>query len=327
MWTGLVAGALSDQKIAVTGATGFIGTHLVHALVAAGCEPVLLTRAARADGFVWASDRVRIAPMDLTSAESVMRVLELERPTALIHLAGTRGKSDPRGAWVACAELNVCGTVQLLDAATRTGIRRVVVVGSAEEYGGEPGPLTEDHALLPVSPYGISKAAATRFALAMHASNGCPVVIVRPFTVYGPRQPSDMFIAEAVGCAVKAVPFRMTQGEQRRDLVFVGDVVQALLVAALTPGLDGHVFNIGSGHTYALKDVAKLIWQLSGTTAPLLIGDRPGSPDEGGETWADISRAREVLRWAPQVDLQSGLCATIDWARRACRSRRGGTHE
>lgn len=313
------------DRVAVTGATGFIGTNLVRTLVATGYRPILFARSPQQSS--WTDDledRVRWVRLDLLDGEAVGRTLETERPTVLFHLAGTRGRGAGSAA-VACAELNVSATVRLLAAARRTGVRRVVMAGSASEYGRQAGALHEGLTPGPVSAYGISKAAATSFARAMYAADGCPVVILRMFSVYGPGQPADMFVEDAVRCALTGVPFRMSHGEQRRDLVFVKDVVRALIAAMRAPGVEGNVINVGSGSAVRLRDVALRIWELSESKAALLMGAVPAEEDH--DTWADISLARWLLAWGPETDLDSGLRWTIEWTRErlAARGKRFST--
>jgi nucleoside-diphosphate-sugar epimerase len=308
--------APSFDKVMVTGGGGFIGQHLVRALVEMGSSPLVVTRrSAPSDELRCLKGDLRQEQLNLLDHEAVRDFLRAERPTVIFHLAGTRGSGDGESSTVACAELNVSATVRLLDEARRAGVERIVIMGSADEYGHQEGALDEGLPLRPASAYAISKAAATRFAQAMHAKDHCPVVVLRPFSVYGPRQPKYMFVAEAVGCAVEGLPFRMTHGRQRRDLVYVDDVVRALVAAARAPGIEGEVINIGSGQPLPLREVATLIWRLSESRAPLLVGARPAPAEETHDTWADISLARRLLAWEPQVELETGLRATIQWAR------------
>jgi nucleoside-diphosphate-sugar epimerase len=298
----------SLEGIAVTGATGFIGGHLVERVVAAGARPLLLARAPREGAF--AGKPVEWAALDLLDLHAIDHVLERARPRTLFHLAGTRGGDAPL-APAACARLNVAATLQLLEAAKRSGVGRIVILGSAEEYGPQEGPLGEELDLRPTSAYGISKAAATRLAQVLHAETGCPVVVLRPFTVYGPGQPADMFVASALAAALLGRPFEMSAGEQKRDLVFVEDVVDALLMAARTPGLEGRVINVGTGQAHPLRHVAERIWELTGSKAPLRVGARSASPDQRHDTWADTRLARRLLGWEPRFDLDHGLMETI----------------
>jgi nucleoside-diphosphate-sugar epimerase len=123
-----------------------------------------------------------------------------------------------------------------------------------------------------------------------------------------------MFVANAVRCAVKGLPFEMTEGTEKRDLVYVEDVVNALIIVANSREASGQVFNIGSGEARALRDVAELIWKLAESDPSLLkVGARIASPDELQDIWADISKAEDLLQWQPQIGLEEGLKKTIEW--------------
>jgi len=304
------------ENTVVTGATGFIGRHTVRALVTAGCRPTLVTRSTNHDDSLREfGEKVRWVTVDLTEPNSARELLLLEKPKILIHLAGTRGRNDARGSAAACEELNFRVTEELLRAATVSEVQRIVILGSAEEYGNQPGPHHEALPSLAASAYGISKARTTKEAMNLFKDAGCPVVVVRPFSVYGPGQPSDMFIAEAVDAAVRNVEFRMSLGEQKRDLIFVEDVVRGLIAAASAPGIEGRVINLGTGVSYRLREVAELIWKLTGADSPLLIGARHAPAEELYDTWADITLARRLLGWTPRVGLETGLERTIEFAR------------
>lgn len=303
-------------KIAITGATGFIGNHLVRALIRQNEWPILLTRGSLMETRLQdLRDRLDLREIELTDPRSIWRVLQETKPDTLFHLAGVLGRGDCRAATLACSALNINATLHLLDAAMEARVRRIILIGSAEEYGQQNGPMHEALPLQPVSPYGIAKAAASRFAQALHERSDCPVVIVRPFSVYGPGQPSNMFVAQAIDAVVRGVPFRMSHGEQRRDLLYVDDLIRGLLAVAETPGIEGQIINLGSGQPVRLRDVARRIWQLADSSAPLLIGARSAAREQLQDTWADISQARALLSWSPQIDLESGLRETIHWAR------------
>lgn len=300
-----------SKRILVTGGAGFIGQHLVGALVAAGYAPTATTRSRSKVKTLAPDCRKYVAwrELDLLDSRETRETLKVTQPEILFHLAGTRGETD------ACLKLNAAATGELLERAQQWGVERIVILGSADEYGKRAGQLGEHLEAQPVSPYAVSKAVATRHALALYETSGCPVVIVRPFTVYGPHQPPAMFVAEAIECAVTGQPFRMSAGKQRRDLVYVSDVVRALVSAASAPSVEGKIINIASGRAESLIDIARLIWQLSESSAPLLVGERPASPEETHDTWADISLAGELLDWKPQIGIEEGLRETIEWAR------------
>jgi len=305
-----------SPKILVTGAGGFIAKHLVPVLRSERRQLVLASRtcpevAGSGEG------RIRWLHVDLCEPRAAEKLFCDERPTVVLHLAGSRCRHPVPERFSDCIAINVLATTRVLEAAARWGVQRVVMLGSAEEYGPQPGPHREELATLPQTVYGISKAAATRLATTMHEQAGMPVVVLRPYSVYGPAQPLDMFVAEAVDCAVRGRAFRMTRGEQRRDLIYVDDVVRAIMAAASAPDVEGRVFNIGSGTAHRLVDVARLIWRLADARGELLVGARQPGPGELIDTWADVSAAGPALRWAPRVNLEQGLARTIAAARTA----------
>lgn len=309
--------ASSFERVVVTGGTGFIGQHLLQALVNDGHHPAAITR--RMEQVDSLPDvlkkQVRWIELDLLNRESVRNLLGNEKPSVLFHLAGTRGVDDEhRHAAASRHELNVDATLHLLEDADRAGAERIVIAGSAEEYGNQEGPFNETCELRPVSAYGMSKAEATRLALALHEMENCPVVIARLFTVYGPHQPRGMFVSDAIYAAVNSKSFSMSEGTQQRDLVFVEDIAAALIACARTPGIEGKVFNFGSGQPIPLHDLAQMIWRISESSAPLFVGERPRRVDEMEVTWADSTLARDSLGWHSLVDLEQGLRATIEWA-------------
>lgn len=300
------------EPVLITGASGFIGGHLVRSIISTGKKPILLSRFdAASQKFDDIRDRARIMHADLTDGESIKKIIFETKPATIIHLAGTRGNGDARGAHIACEAINAIATAQILEAAVSASVERIVIVGSAEEYGDQSGPLVESMPVQPRTPYGISKAKATEFALNMHRERGCPVVIVRPFSVYGSDQPRSMFIAEAVESSVRNITFQMSHGEQRRDLIFVNDVVRGLIAAASVERIEGQIINLGTGRAHRLRDVAEMIWKLTETEAPLAVGARYAPQEELHDTWADITLARRLLDWEPQVDLETGLRETI----------------
>jgi dTDP-glucose 4,6-dehydratase len=124
-----------------------------------------------------------------------------------------------------------------------------------------------------------------------------------------------MFVAEAIESAVRNITFQMSRGEQRRDLIFVSDIVSGIIAAASVKGIEGQVINLGTGRAHQLRDVAEAIWKITKTEAPLAIGARPAPQEELHDTWADITIARRLLDWEPQVDLESGLQKTIRFMR------------
>jgi nucleoside-diphosphate-sugar epimerase len=285
----------------VTGGRGFIGRRLLACLARRGETVLSLVR----PGAVLGPGEEAV---ELADSEALTALLGRRRCACVYHLAGVtgRGTADAEAVY---RRGNVEVTRAVLQAAAAAGVGRVVLLGSAEEYGYQPGPLREDGPARPLTAYGRSKLEATRAALDLHRTDGLPVVVLRPFTVYGPGQPAGRFLADLLAAARAGEDFAMTEGRQRRDFVHVDDVVAAILRAGVAPSAVGRVVNVGSGVATPLREVAALAWSLAGARGHLRVGARPAPREELADTWADITRARTLLGWEPAIALEAGLRA------------------
>jgi nucleoside-diphosphate-sugar epimerase len=248
--------------------------------------------------------------MDLLNHSKVGEWLRKERPEVIFHFAGTMGRGDETGE--ECEQLNFQATASLLTYAGEIDCQRIIILGSADEYGHHAGRQHEDLPQQPISHYAVSKTKSTRFALEKYRETGLPVVVLRIFSAYGAGQPAQMFVAQALDCALNGKVFEMTEGVQKRDLVFIEDAIRGVLTSAIAPQASGKIINLATGEATALRDVAKLIWKLTDADSELLkIGARTATNAENHDTWADIERAREILDWQPRVTLEDGLRRTI----------------
>jgi nucleoside-diphosphate-sugar epimerase len=290
---------LADPVI-VTGGSGFIGSHLVRRLVEAG-EDVVVT--VRTSSSLWRLGDV---------AEWVREVPargQLPPARLIFHLAATGVRPGEDAATV--LEENVLGTLRLLEHAAATGAERFVHCGSCFEYG--PGErLSEDSALRPISEYGASKAAGSLLALAWGAAHGLPVVVVRPFTAYGPFEASYRLVPSTILDALDGGPIRITSGGQMRDFVYVEDVVGGLVAAAATDGLVQKGVNLCSGAGTPVARVAELVSELVGDV-DVVAGALEDRPVEFHELSGDPTLAAEAMGWTAATSLEAGLRSTIDW--------------
>ena len=305
-----------SQRILVTGGTGFIGRYVVDLLCADGVSPLVTINSERNSKAAPLSSEPELVSLDLTNFEQVNDLVQNYKPQIVLHLAGVTGNTDPTGKIY--DEVNFNGTTNLLKALEKTGVTHVVMIGSAAEYGNQLIPFREDMPAMPVSQYAISKTKANQFALDMHSATGFPVTILRVFTAYGYGQPHKMFLSQLITHGLLNKHFKMSDGLQKRDFVFVEDVAAAIRSASTAQDAFGHVINIGSGKGMALRAVAQKVWEICGADEELLnIGAFEKSGDDAFDTEADISLAAELLDWRPgpgilcEIDGLSRLKTTI----------------
>lgn len=306
----------APRRAVVTGAAGFIGSHLAHALVQAGAVVVGVDRRDPATDPTAAANLAalqRLPGYMHVTADLLNCAIEplLVDANAVLHLAGIPGVRPSWGPkFSEYVASNLLATHRVMDAVTRMGVPRLVVASSSSVYGPtEDGPSAETDRPQPASPYAVTKLAEEQLCLAYSAQAHCPttVVALRYFTVYGPRQRPDMFTHRALRAALTGQSLRLYgDGHQRRDFTYIDDAVIATIAAATIPTASG-VINVGSGSSASLLEVINIANSLSGREIQV-HQENPRSGDVL-TTRADPSRAHEVLGWQPQVDLHSGMRA------------------
>ncbi len=309
-----------EGPVLVTGGSGFIGSHLVHALVQLGVEVHVLHRATSDLGrLAGVAERIALWRAELTDRAALERLCVELRPRTVFHLAGDTGLRfvDPElRALPASLEEYVHGSLSLVLALRAAGSVRVLVrSGGIEEYGRGPAPYRETQREAPVSPYSAGQTAVTHYLQMLQPSLPFDAVSVRPALVYGPAQAESFFVPALVRACLAGRDFDMTTGQQTRDLIFVDDLVAALLLAARAAGLGGQVLNLGSDREHVLIDVARAIVRLSASSTALRIGAAPPRPTEIERQVLDSGLAAERLGWRAETELEAGLAATIAWYR------------
>ncbi|MEU9123215.1 NAD-dependent epimerase/dehydratase family protein [Streptomyces sp. NPDC048506] len=300
-------------RAVVTGAAGFIGSHLTAALLRNGTSVVGIDRrdpatapAALTDAAADGSPLHHHVRTDLLTCalEPVMQGADV-----VFHLAGIPGVRPSWGRQFSeYVHTNILATQRVMEAAARTAVRRVVVASSSSVYGPAGGTPSAENALpQPVSPYAVTKLAEEQLCFAHAARADCPtsVVALRYFTVYGPGQRSDMFIHRTLRAALTGQPLRLYgDGQQRRDFTYVDDTVAATVAAATAPGGSG-IVNVGGGSNASLRDVVDIAQSLTGRE--IRIHRVTVCPGDVPATLADPRHAQRLLGWKPSVDLRSGM--------------------
>jgi len=315
---------IGEYTSLVTGAAGFIGSHLCerllregHCVIGVDAFTDYYPRAVKEANLAGlrAASEFRFVEMDLARADLGRIAAEVD---FIFHQAGQPGV---RASWGKEFDQylghNIRATQLLLEAVKGSArLRRLVFASSSSVYGQtENLPLREDSLPRPYSPYGVTKLAAEQLCSLYHVNHGVPTVSLRYFTVYGPRQRPDMSFHRFTQAALEDRSIVVYgDGEQTRDFTYVADAVEANWLA-LGPRASGQVFNIGGGSRESVNQVLASLEEIVGK--PIRRELRPPQPGDVRHTWADTTRAREVLGFCPRISLREGLARQVEWLQRS----------
>jgi dTDP-glucose 4,6-dehydratase len=311
----------TGKIVLVTGAGGFIGSHLAESLVRAGATVRALVHYNAMGSWGWLDDsplrhEIEVVLGDVRDRDCVRAAARGHQ--VVFHLAALIAIPYSYEAPDSYVQTNIGGTLNVLQAAREAGVGRVVHTSTSEVYGTAlTVPIDERHPLQGQSPYSASKIGADKMAEAFHLSFGLPVVTVRPFNTFGPRQSARAVIPTIITQALADPIVRLGALSPTRDLNYVSNTVDAYLRAGLVPAAVGQTVNVGSGREIGIGDLARLIGRLAGREVVVEQEQRrlrPGA-SEVGRLLADNSLARRLLDWSPAVGLEEGLSATIEWFR------------
>jgi UDP-glucuronate 4-epimerase len=312
------------MKVLVTGGAGFIGSHVSKALLEQGHTVAILDdlndfyspvlKQENLDSLS-AFGAVDFYCGDLGDPDFVHSVFVACQPEIVIHLAARAGVRPSLESPLLYEYTNVRGTLNLLEEARRTGLKRFVFASSSSVYGiADQVPFREDDAtLMPISPYAATKIAAEKLCYTYSHLYGIPVVCLRFFTVYGPRQRPDLAIQKFIERMDAGRPITMFgDGSMGRDYTYVDDTVAGVM-AALTFDSPFEIFNLGNSHPILLRDMVREIEQAVGKRA--LVDHLPEQPGDVPITFADIEKARKLLGYSPQTPFSEGVARQVEWYR------------
>jgi UDP-glucose 4-epimerase len=291
-------------KCIVTGGSGFIGAHLCRRLYEVGSEVHATSRQRRSEAkggspIWWQADMA-----DLAEARRVFAAI---KPDVVFHLAGSVGASPDIALALPTYHSLLTSTLNVLLAATEYGCRRIVLTGSLTESVSKAEPT-------PQSPYAAAKSAASSYGRMFQSLYRTPVVILRPFMVYGPAQAPSKLIPSVTLSLLRGEAPKLASGKTKADWIYILDVIDGFMRAASTPGIEGRTIDLGSGKLIPIREIVRRLVEVTGSHTEPIFGalfDRPGE----NEVVANTALALELLKWEATTPLTTGLRQTVKWFR------------
>lgn len=277
------------QRIFITGATGFIGSHLLRRLESSGFH-------------------VSSFKGDLCNLSEIKKAVYESKPSAVFHLGAIVDLSRNYETAVRCIDINIKGTLNLLESLRDLPIDRFVYTSTEEVYGESVLPYTETQVPNPPSPYAVSKIAAEQLIKLYACELGFSAFLFRIGTTYGPNQSASRFIPQIILKALQNSDIPLNSGKKKRDYIFIDDVIDALLLALTVKTTQKvETYNLGGGKQYSLKEMVSEILMLTKSTSQPLFDEFPDRIFEADEWLLDITKAKALLSWQPKVSLKEGL--------------------
>jgi len=312
------------MKTFVTGAGGFIASHLVESLLNQGWSVKALVRYNSRSSWGWLedirsgqSDNLEVILGDVADPYQMQDAVK--GCEVVFHLAALIGIPYSYEAPASYISTNVNGTLNLLEAAMKNGVNRFIHTSTSEVYGtAQYVPIDEKHPLQGQSPYSASKIAGDKLAESFYSSFGLPVVTVRPFNTYGPRQSARAVIPTIISQALKSREIHLGSLDPVRDMTFVDDTVSGFIAAALSEDTVGKVINLGTGKGVSIGELAQIIFEILGGDFTIITEDKRIRPEKSEvmKLLSNNNLAREIMGWEPRVSLHEGLRQTIEWIKK-----------
>jgi UDP-glucose 4-epimerase len=301
-------------RILLTGATGFIGSHVVRCLLKHNCDVAVVIRP---QSNLWRISDVlphlQVIRGDLTDVSEIADKIRAFAPDVAIHLAwygvGNRYRNDPHQV------TNLQVGLSLLDAVHAAGCRSWIGLGSQAEYGVYSHAVSEEMPTHPVTLYGVTKLCTCLLTQRLCDLYNIRFVWLRLFSAYGPADDVGWMIPYVILTLLRGERPALTAGEQRWDYLFVEDAAEAIYRVAVTPNVQG-IFNLGSGKAHTVRSIVERIRNLIDPNLPLGFGEIPYRPDQIMHLQADITKLQDATGWSPRVGLDEGLRRTVDWYRK-----------
>ena len=295
------------KRILITGSSGFIGTNLFISLKSQNHDIAVIDRLPNTS-----FEEVTNYIGDICDYSFIEKTILDFQPNKVFHLAGYKKRSSNVEEVSSSLKVNLMGTLNLYQALLNVScIESIIALGTTDEYGINNSSFTESLVENPISPYGFSKFCATQLSLFFNRNFNLPVVVLRPTIAYGPFQANDMFIPSLINTLIANRDFKMTEGNQLRDFIYISDLVEAMLLISENQNCSGEIFNIGSGKSLKLKDVASTIASGFNKEYLLKLGSIPYRQNEVMKYTTSIDKVKNTFGWFPKVSFKKGIKLTV----------------
>ena len=304
------------DNILITGASGFIGSNLIHNLLLKEKKISILIRKKsnlwRLKNVLPKLEKYVIDFEDQKSLKSIIKKIE---PDIVFHLA-TYGTYPFQNNLEEMSKTNIIGSVNLMNVCAGIGnLKRFVNFGSSFEYAFNKNGIQETNSINPISPYAITKSAQSSFGKYFNENSILPIVTIKPFTAYGPYESPGRLVSDIMTSIVKKKILKLSSPLPRRDFIYIDDLINAIKKSSKIKNIEGEIFNIGAGKAYSIKDIVLLASKITNKKIELSWGnkEKEHSIEKQYNNFANIKKAEKLLDWKPKYSIQTGLLKTYRW--------------
>lgn len=311
-------GGLEGRRVAITGATGFIGSNLTKRLVKEGMNVSVLVRSndIKENPILReVQDKLNIFVCNLLDLPNLRKVMNSISPDIVYHLGGVVDLTRSFEIAHKCVQVNIQGTVNILNSLVDLNCSCFIHTGTCEVYKKGLVPFREENEIEPISPYSISKVASEYYCKFAQKEFGIPIVLLRLSTVYGINQKLQHLIPYVIRSCAKGNDIHLTLGDQTRDFTYVDDVVDGILKASLSKRAVGEIINLGNDREFTIREVVEEIVALMGSPIKPQFGVLAKRSEEHERWFCDITKVKQILHWTPKTDMRTGLIKTVSWYR------------
>jgi nucleoside-diphosphate-sugar epimerase len=299
---------LTKESLLVIGGTGFIGTFVAKEAVQRGFNVSVVFN--KNYSLVRKIENIDYIKVDITNKNALRSKLKNIHFDHVINLSGYVDHGNYFDSGDKIIETHFQGVKNLVNTLDKQSLKSFVQIGSSDEYGLNSAPQIETQRELPISSYAFAKSASSHFLQMLYRTENLPLVVLRPFLVYGPGQDKNRFLPQVIEGCLSNLKFPVSEGAQLRDFCYITDIVDAILSSVGNKKAYGEVINIASGRAISIKDIVVMVRKIIGKGDPT-FGEIKYRPGENMNLYANISKAKKILNWTPQVSLEKGLEITI----------------